>query len=156
MNRLTCTLGFAEEDEWMSCENCFFPQMDEFVTHLDTLWGRYMEESKMQRSVVFLICLTIPTLAIAAPIPRKMYVREVSAIIREVDHKQAAYASLHHENAQASSIYVLRMELDLYIVKHELFRYRHRISLQSDVDRALAVLERDQEDAPELYTQAAR
>lgn len=130
--------------------------MDEFVTHLDTLWGRYMEESKMQRSVVFLICLTIPTLAIAAPIPRKMYVREVSAIIREVDHKQAAYASLHHENAQASSIYVLRMELDLYIVKHELFRYRHRISLQSDVDRALAVLERDQEDAPELYTQAAR
>lgn len=27
---------------------------------------------------------------------------------------------------------------------------------QSDVDHALAVLERDQEDAPELYTRAAR
>jgi hypothetical protein len=115
-----------------------------------------MEENKMHRSIAVFICLIIPTLAVAAPIPRKTYLREVSAIIREVDHKQAAYASLHHDNAQASSMYVLRMELDLYIVKHELFRYRHRIALQSDVDRALAVLERDQEDAPELYTQAAR
>jgi hypothetical protein len=69
-------------------------------------------------------CLIIPTVAVAAPIPRKTYVREVSAIIREVDHNQAAYASHHHDNAQASSLYVLRMELDLYIVKHELFRYR--------------------------------
>jgi hypothetical protein len=140
-----------------SCdENCFFPQIEEFVTHLHTLWGRYTEENKMHRSIAVLICLIIPALAAAAPIPRKTYVREVSAIIREVDHKQAAYASHHHENAQASSMYVLRMELDLYIVKHELFRYRHRIALQADVDRALAVLERDQEDAPELYTRAAR
>jgi hypothetical protein len=69
-------------------------------------------------------CLIIPTVAVAAPIPRKTYVREVSAIIREVDHNQAAYASHQHENAQASSMYVLRIELDLYIVKHELFRYR--------------------------------
>ena len=67
----------------------------------------------MHRSIAVFICLIIPTLAVAAPIPRKTYLREVSAIIREVDHKQAAYASLHHENAQASSIYVLRMELDL-------------------------------------------
>lgn len=130
--------------------------MNEFVTHLDTLWGRYMEENEMHRSIAVFICLIVPTLAVAAPIPRNTYVREVSAIIREVDHKQAAYASLHHDNAQASSMYVLRMELDLYIVKHELFRYRHRIALQSDVDRALAVLERDQEDAPELYAWAAR
>jgi hypothetical protein len=110
----------------------------------------------MHRSLVVLICLIIPTLAVAAPIPRKTYVREVSAIIREVDRNQAAYASHKHENPQASSMYVLRIELDLYIVKHELFRYRHRIALQSDVDRALAVLERDQEDAPELYAMAAR
>jgi hypothetical protein len=53
-------------------------------------------------------------------------------------------------------MYVLRIELDLYIVKHELYRYRHHIALQSDVDRALAMLERDQEDAPELYTRAQR
>ena len=110
----------------------------------------------MHRSIAALICLTIPTLATAAPVPRHTYIREVAAIIREMDHNQAAYASQHHENAQASSMYVLRMELDLYIVKHELFRYRHRIALQSDVDRALAVLERDQEDAPELYAWAAR
>jgi hypothetical protein len=94
--------------------------------------------------------------AVAAPVPRNTYLREVAAIIREVDHNQAVYASQHHDNAQASSMYVLRMELDLYIVKHELFRYRHRIALQTDVDRALAVLERDQEDAPELYTRATR
>jgi hypothetical protein len=80
----------------------------------------------------------------------------VGAIIREVDHNQAVYASQHHENAQASSMYVLRMELDLYLVKHALFRYRHRIAQQADVDHALAILERDQEDAPELYKQAAR
>ena len=110
----------------------------------------------MHRSLVVLICLTVPSLAVAAPIPRKTYLREVAAIIREVDRNQAAYASQHHENPQASSMYVLRMELDLYIVKHELFRHRHRIALQSDVDRALAVLERDQEDAPESYTRAAR
>lgn len=110
----------------------------------------------MYRSLVVLIWLIIPTLAVAAPIPRKTYVREVSAIIREVDRNQAAYASHQHKNLQASSMYVLRIELDLYIVKHELFRYRHHIGLQSEVDRALAVLERDQEDAPELYTMAAR
>jgi hypothetical protein len=110
----------------------------------------------MHRSLVVFICLVVPTLAMAAPIPRKTYLREVAAIIREVDHNQTIYASKHHENAQASSMYVLRMELDLYIVKHELFRYRHRIALQPDVDRALAVLERDQEDAPEFYTRAAR
>ncbi len=67
----------------------------------------------MHRSLVVLICLVVPSLAVAAPIPRKTYLREVAAIIREVDHNQAAYASQHHENAQASSIYVLRMELDL-------------------------------------------
>ena len=110
----------------------------------------------MHRPLVVLICLVVPSLAVAAPIPRKTYLREVAAIIREVDHNQAVYASQHHENLQASSIYVLRMELDLYILKHELFRYRHHIALQSDVDRALATLERDQEDAPELYTRAAR
>ena len=110
----------------------------------------------MHRPLVVLICLVVPSLAVAAPIPRKTYLREVAAIIREVDHNQAVYASQHHENLQASSIYVLRMELDLYIVKHELFRYRHHIALQSDVDRALATLERDQEDAPELCTRAAR
>jgi hypothetical protein len=53
-------------------------------------------------------------------------------------------------------MYMLRMELDLYIVKHELFRYRYHIALQADVDRALAVLERDQEDAPALYAMAIR
>ena len=110
----------------------------------------------MHRSIAALICLTITQLAAAAPIPRHTYIRGVAAIIREVDHNQAVYASRHHENVQASSMYVLRMELDLYLVKHALFRYRHRIALQSDVDRALAVLERDQEDAPELATQAAR
>jgi hypothetical protein len=110
----------------------------------------------MHRSIAVLICLTISTLAAAAPIPRRTYVHEVAAIIREVDHNQAIYASQHHENAQASSMYELRMELDLYIVKHEVFRYRHHIALQTDVDRALAVLERDQEDVPELYTRAAR
>jgi hypothetical protein len=110
----------------------------------------------MHRSLVVLICLVVPTLAVAAPIPRKTYMREVTAIIREVDQNQIAYASQHHENAQASSMYVLRIELDLYIVKHELYRYRHHIALQSDVDRALAMLERDQEDAPELYARAAR
>ncbi|HEY1576115.1 MAG TPA: hypothetical protein VGF82_03475 [Terracidiphilus sp.] len=110
----------------------------------------------MHRSLVVLICLTLPAVAVAAPVPRNTYLREVAAIIREVDHNQAVYASQHHDNAQASSMYVLRMELDLYIVKHELFRYRHRIALQTDVDRALAVLERDQEDAPELYTRATR
>ena len=110
----------------------------------------------MHRSIAALICLTIPTLATAAPIPRHTYIREVGSIIREVDHNQAVYASQHHENAQASSMYVLRMELDLYLVKHALFRYRHRIAQQADVDHALAILERDQEDAPELYKQAAR
>jgi hypothetical protein len=40
MNRLTCRLGFANEDEWMNCDEiASSPQMDEFVTHLDTLWG---------------------------------------------------------------------------------------------------------------------
>jgi hypothetical protein len=134
----------------------FFPQIYVNSSLIEEVDCVMLRENEMHRSLAVLICLIIPAVAMAAPIPRKTYLREVTAIIREVDRNQAAYATRQHENAQASSMYMLRVELDLYILKHELFRYRHHIALQSDVDHALAVLERDQEDAPELYTRAAR
>ena len=86
------------------------------------------------------------------------YARDIEAIAKANQKRIHRYqqnppASVTKSEAAA---YENLVELDLYLLYHELHMYKHAASTKHQVDAKLAQLSRDMEDAPETRHETAQ
>lgn len=102
----------------------------------------------MSLATLLLFGLTLPA---SAGISNRQYVKEVAGIIKadRLDIGEYQHNPPAGTDGVAAALYVTLVEEDITLVERGLTNFKHHKAARADVDRLLAQLSRDLEDAPE-------
>lgn len=107
----------------------------------------------MKRPLTGLLTLLLlsGTLHASTGISNRQYRKEVAGIIKADELDIVSYQNHPPTGTDAGAValYVTLVEADLTLVQRGLTNFKHHKATREDVDRLLAQLSRDMEDAPE-------
>lgn len=89
---------------------------------------------------------------------RQNYIRDIKSIVKSNQKRIHRYERNPPAGVTSNEagIYESLVELDLYLLNHEIHQYEHSATTRAKVEAKLAQLSRDVEDAPEARHETAQ